>query len=539
MIWDVMKWVWNSATDPASLGGKFENASEYIKSAKLYLLTEYEKAYAKQSPPFQTIKALRSMGGSVGKLIYNNITEALSQKYQSLGCLSSEAKSAAVCEFIGSIAVPPTGLLSVLKYGPKALKLFPGIEKAATKLEADLGKGAKNLKISDSVAPAPLSQSLRLDNSLQLSPGNMIPVPRGPKGPGSVGTVTKIEGDVATVEFRNGPGQIETLQFSKDELNNYVSRKTPASIKSQTQPLPKIVEDKGIAPKFEIPLSNGAQIKVGEFFKDPSGYVFTIAEVEVNGSRSRQLYYLSNSQGVFRNLPARNKVVGMPGFDKAGGEDLLTASPEMQAFLLKQLKETKGKTLPTVGIDDLGGIVRKNQSPADLVAYKNSPDYIDERTVKINHIVDSGNRDLSDGVGRSFSRPENVIVSDPKLNPNYKNPVMTYEAELPLHGSVKAYVYPSKDGSLQYTLYRDSQNRVWVGDVGHANSPLTQQGVRSRAVNADELTIPLYEYPRQIPEGFAGKVNSANPKYSDTFEYISRIPLIKDWYKEMGVQIPK
>ena len=135
-IWDVMKWVWNNTTDSETRSATIEQATEYINIVKLYLHTEFEKAYAQQDPPLRTVKALKAMGGSIANLILSNITDLMNQKYQQLACLNFEAKSQLICQFVGEIFIPPAAALSLIKYGPEAIKKFPNLSRAFAKLDA-------------------------------------------------------------------------------------------------------------------------------------------------------------------------------------------------------------------------------------------------------------------------------------------------------------------------------------------------------------------------------------------------------------------
>ena len=61
--WSVMKWIWNNTTKSEVRKETIEKADEYIEIARLYLHTEYEKAYENQTEPFRETKAMCSCGG--------------------------------------------------------------------------------------------------------------------------------------------------------------------------------------------------------------------------------------------------------------------------------------------------------------------------------------------------------------------------------------------------------------------------------------------------------------------------------------------
>ncbi len=117
-IWEIMKWVWDNATDSEKRTETVEQASEYLNIVKLYLHTEFEKAYDNTSSPFRTVKALKSMSGAMANLILKGLMDLASQKYQELGCLNYEAKSQVVCELASDI-VTPVVAIRLIKFGPR------------------------------------------------------------------------------------------------------------------------------------------------------------------------------------------------------------------------------------------------------------------------------------------------------------------------------------------------------------------------------------------------------------------------------------
>lgn len=759
-IWAIMKWVWSNSIDSEKRSQTIEQASEYMGIIKLYLHTEFEKAYEETASPFRTVKALKAMGGSISNLILNSITDLISQKYQELGCLNFESKSQMICQFVGDIFIPPAAAISLIKYGPKAIKMFPNIKEAFSKLnnipdikkvrlkansrriiEAEnilnrslgqkqknailkaheIGMGAKgkdggparignyttsqirqkakelrNAGFSQSEVrkliengivgldqtenqglkkyinklfrsktaetEAGLPKAARRDKVIDESPtpilGQEVSFPRSAGGH-SVGKITDLDGAKVRIDFTDsdgyrkykwvhnsqldildsgnplsstnnivpGEGRSVAIPRSNGGLSNaqitenlgdkvrvnfkdkdgFIKEKVvpvdylydpidlpqghiqlgdevsiprssggrsdgeitaiigdevkvdfididgqkkykilPAKALSQathknntSSSLPSVIAHKGLTPTESVQLNGYGNIKVGDFFQDSGGRVFTVAEVEVNGRIRNQLFYRSNSQAVFRLMPARNQGLAFPGYDKGKDENMLTASPELQEFLSQKLKNNQHK-METIEPEALEGVIPVNRSIDDYLAYLRSDDYVDDRFVQVDKILNEVQRPVSDYVGRNFARPEEIKINNPKLTPDYNRPSKTYEINSPVYGDVKAYVYRSHDGTLEYTLLRDSNNRVWFGDIGYSSSPITPHGLRSYAVNAEELTTPLWEYHSQIPQGFAnGETNALSTNYGNSWDYIKKIPEIQRWYRENGIEVPK
>ena len=127
-LWSIMELVW----DGDKRGNLAAEASEFMGMAKLYLHTEYQKALAKSSPPMKETKALMAMGGAIGSLVLDKVSELVANEYDEFGCLNSEAKSKYLCKILGDVFIPPAGIVALIKVGPKlAMKHFPHLKKAA------------------------------------------------------------------------------------------------------------------------------------------------------------------------------------------------------------------------------------------------------------------------------------------------------------------------------------------------------------------------------------------------------------------------
>lgn len=134
-FWDVMKWAWENTTSSEARGKTSGAVSQVANSAKLYLHTEYQKAYAKATPPMQEVKAISSMNAAFGKLIYQKIVGFLEEQAEEFGCLNEEAKTKRICKVAGDIFLPPTGALALIKYGSKGLKQLPKFASYFRKVE--------------------------------------------------------------------------------------------------------------------------------------------------------------------------------------------------------------------------------------------------------------------------------------------------------------------------------------------------------------------------------------------------------------------
>ena len=118
-ISDLVEWSWGNVTSDELRSKNIQGANEHIQVVKLYLRTEYAKAYAKQEPPFKKLKALQAMGGSLSRLVVHHLTEQLSQKVHSFPCYKKEFRSQIICKYIGEVFASVGSGKVVIKGGQK------------------------------------------------------------------------------------------------------------------------------------------------------------------------------------------------------------------------------------------------------------------------------------------------------------------------------------------------------------------------------------------------------------------------------------
>ncbi|MBC75643.1 MAG: hypothetical protein CME64_06475 [Halobacteriovoraceae bacterium] len=146
--WEAMQWVWSHSTSKETRQESLGQAKEYSKMAKLYLHTEYEKAYQTSSDPFKSIKALKKIAQSLGRMLMDSIMDMASKEYHQLGCLNYKAKSETICQLVGSIFLPPAGALMLLKHGPQAVKKIKSVSEELISLKKLKHLSAEEKKIA-------------------------------------------------------------------------------------------------------------------------------------------------------------------------------------------------------------------------------------------------------------------------------------------------------------------------------------------------------------------------------------------------------
>lgn len=168
-----MKFAWENTVSTEARASSKEASAQFMNASKLYLHTEYQKAYAKASDPFKEVKALSSMGGSIGSLVVNKISDYVASEYEEFGCLNSKAKSTMLCGIIGDIFLPPAGVVALLKYGKGAVKDFPKLTRIF-----DLVKKTGPLSYADVLKKYPKLRFSLKNLERDIPAGKLITHPR-------------------------------------------------------------------------------------------------------------------------------------------------------------------------------------------------------------------------------------------------------------------------------------------------------------------------------------------------------------------------
>ena len=339
----------------------------------------------------------------------------------------------------------------------------------------------------------------------------------------------------------NVPNQVSRSSLSGSERVQFLTDSRKAG-QIDVDAARGLLKELNLPPAKSFMSDEGARVTLSQPFKDADGRVFVVAEIEKNGKTTFQTMYRSNSQSVYRVLPARNKFRGrVPGYDKGPGEEFLTVSSQFQ----KEITETVAKQQNFIVRDpaDLEGILPVNRSMDDWFKYSSSSDAVQKSNAPQVELLKPSDKPLTDSVGRTFSKPEDLVIADQRTAPDYSNTINQYQIDSPVYGKVEANVYRSKNGQIEYTLLRDEKGRAWFGEVANIGQGNNANGLRVGNIS-EELSHPLWEYHlptqghSQIPAGYVGARHPTHGSYHDMWNYIKDIPDIKRWYLEKGIPIP-
>ncbi len=285
------------------------------------------------------------------------------------------------------------------------------------------------------------------------------------------------------------------------------------------------LKDAGLMPKYQVKVED-ADILISPAYAIEDRIAF-VGYVKDGDRYVGRTYYLSQSQGVWRYLPAYSHipVPGIPRFNKGHTEESITLPIAMQYSLNAILdKQQTPITVP-------GNPYFYFEGTARSILEKEQGTYLAE----VGEIPTplEGNLHPPERFNKGFQKvpPEEIKLAHPeKDSPEFSKIVATWEQTTNQYGKIQIEVYQSIDKKLQYMFCRDVKGRVWIGGVEDVSGKIQSVGLRSQWINAGDLVTPAYEYAIQV-----GRDEWANPKdskgqYVDMYEnYISKIPMIQDY----------
>lgn len=330
-----------------------------------------------------------------------------------------------------------------------------------------------------------------------------------------------------------------TSQKVKMALNNWkISRmvKNTTSYGRDPEFVSKLRKN-NLLPKHTIEVK-GVNYHITDIINTKNGRKVAFAIIETGKTRTFQTLVSSNSQGTFRVIPV--VVVDEQGEVAYLSKGLASASievpNEVDALLGQKLLKNEVRTdiSKTTGDELLIGSVPDTLFPTDgehPLAYEflglREKLLLQDKNLNTIHANDVN------------VKPENIRIANRDFEPDFsKKPVLEYKTTTELSGEVKAQVFRSRDGSIEYTVFKDKEEKIWIAKITDTTAAINNSGIRKEYFSARNILQPRWEYPEQIPGTYAGASNPINGKYADNWDYLKRIPVIKDYYLQQGLNIP-
>lgn len=210
-VWDVMKWVGNAVYNYKDT---YREGAENLDSVKLYLVTEYDKAYEDASgiSPVRSLKAANAVASTIAGMLFKGVQDYLHQEYEQFGCMNFEARTRSVCKVAGDIIIPPAAAFALIKYGTKSIKMSGNLKRSLSKgNNKDKSDGPdKDRENSDQATRDGPSAESKDVKRLSDERKDALPGPDSSKGRELAHTLSKGKGASKTVEeklalFRDEP----------------------------------------------------------------------------------------------------------------------------------------------------------------------------------------------------------------------------------------------------------------------------------------------------------------------------------------------
>lgn len=275
-----------------------------------------------------------------------------------------------------------------------------------------------------------------------------------------------------------------------------------------------------LGPKYKIDIEGRSIWFSSSAYELGSGRDAVVAYVEKNDRFVPRPYYRSNSQGVWRYLPAYRESDGhIRWYSKGYGEESITLPIEAQqalAELTQDRSEVKTPQNPEFIFAGMSNNTEYSSSFRDEVSYQ--PARLDGNFY---------------ATGSKKTPPEQVQFLDQSQSPDFSQPVAQWEQQTSIYGQIDIEAYSSKNGQFKYMFCRDRLGRAWIGGI-EDSSPVTSTGLRERWIKGGDLTTPAYEYdmPGADQTGGYGDRKLSHGQYSDMYEkYLSKIPVIQEYQR--------
>ena len=106
-IWSALKWAGSNIVSSEARKKTGEATDKALASAKLYLNTEYEKAYQASAPSSipgkRASTAVMKTAGAVGKLLYDLAVDTVSSDIEEWECFNAKARGGKICRYLAGL----------------------------------------------------------------------------------------------------------------------------------------------------------------------------------------------------------------------------------------------------------------------------------------------------------------------------------------------------------------------------------------------------------------------------------------------------
>lgn len=291
------------------------------------------------------------------------------------------------------------------------------------------------------------------------------------------------------------------------------------------------------APGAPLAFKNHTKLKGAEvafsdpFLLDDSRYGIVALVDTGDGFKHPRAFYLSGSQGTWR---AVSHLSDSGWFGKGLGEASMVVPGDLQSAFNARLSNAPQSALKDPVITEAwqGPLERRG-------SYDVPRDLVNNSAITEIELLPPLHPPASKRNGKvELPDPRDVRLK-PAQSPNFAvGPERVQRIQSPVYGQVIVETYTSQDGQLLYTVMRRaSDQRVWIANIEYQNIGANNYGTPLKSPTAPGLTTPLAEYMQQIPIEYHNTADKYG-RYSSTWQYLRRVPVIQDYYKQRGLPMP-
>lgn len=301
------------------------------------------------------------------------------------------------------------------------------------------------------------------------------------------------------------------------------------------------LKDAGLMPRYIITAEDATYLLSAPYMVDEDRIAYTgyVKEADPNNNNNSiykaRTYYLSLSQETWRYLVdyEPDGRTGIHWYGKGYTEDSINIPIPIQEAMYAILIKKGPMVLPPGKNPNFyfAGTTHENNRHENKGTY-----YVEvgKTPFTLDGNLEPPKRYDKDGKFVKLP-PETVHVTQEAQRPDFsKNKLI--KVEYNLGGQIRQVlfdIYPSHDGKLRY-MFKRKGNKAGLAIIETTN-PITDVGLRQHYVNPGDLATPIYEY--DIQTGGYGDENDKQNKYVGMFNnYISKIPLIQEYMKAVGIQ---
>lgn len=304
------------------------------------------------------------------------------------------------------------------------------------------------------------------------------------------------------------------------------------------------------------------------------------AYIEIDDNFYFRFFYKSGSHGIFRLAPFiayaswlnadNQQYTSVSWYSKGIGEGSLALPPIAQIYLANEISKNNARTDITIlnilnlvasynfldtGLEQQEGetssdfYARRDQHFEDFKKVQNDlmakevtfvPSLIKTPILEERSIIYKDEEQT-----RTFAVPTSIFLENELDAPNFKSGLIKEaKYDISYYGNVTGLVYESKNRNISFYVMKNTEEKIWIPSLSilGENSKITSYGVPSKATGYDDnyFLMPLWERSKYIhPDFRSSQVIPREEKYQSSWVYLSKIDLIRGYYLEKDLEIPK